>query len=53
MNTFLGAVYLLQKFKFVKVPGEQYSMDPITGTEVVHFPRPYKLGLIPHSDISE
>ncbi|CAG0919871.1 unnamed protein product [Notodromas monacha] len=36
MNAFLGLVYLLQTFKFEKVPGFHYTLEPKKREEVVH-----------------
>ncbi|CAG0919870.1 unnamed protein product [Notodromas monacha] len=45
MNAFLGLVYLLQTFKFEKVPGFHYTLEPKWREDPIHAPEPYK-GLI-------
>jgi hypothetical protein len=46
MTTFLGVAYLLQRFQFVKVPGEAYTLEPVTQSQVIHVPHEYNLGVV-------
>lgn len=51
MIIFLGATYLLQRFKFSKIPGVEYSLLPSPWKAVMDTPRHYSMRIKPRGNM--